>query len=207
MNVSRSVYPLACAKRLAGAFVIVSSFWGGVPLAGAALAAPLELPDGVYPYSVLDQDVTGVLREFGQNLGLRVKLSPKVSGTVKGKLPRLSAREFLDHICQMYGLEWYFDGGTLHISSVSEDTTRFLPLHGGLSVPVLIESLKGLSFYDARYPIRAGVDNASVIVTGPPVYAALVEQTFLMQGGAPKQTLIYRAGSVSVEKFGAEAAR
>ncbi len=165
----------------------------------------MQLPDGIYPYSVLDQDVTAVLREFGQNLGLRVKLSPKVSGTVKGKLPRLQALEFLNHVCQMFGLEWYYDGATLHISSVSEETTRFLPLQKAVLLPVLIESLKKLSFYDERYPIRTSAGNTSVIVTGPPVYAALIEQTLLMQGGVPKQTIIYRGGSVTIEKFGSEA--
>ena len=130
MNVYRSACPRACARRLAAAVALAGLFGGG-PLAASALAAPMQLPDGIYPYSVLDQDVTAVLREFGQNLGLRVKLSPKVSGTVKGKLPRLPALEFLNHVCQMYGLEWYYDGATLHISSVSEETTRFLPLHKG----------------------------------------------------------------------------
>ncbi len=206
MNVSRSVSPPALARKLATAFVVAGWIWG-LPLSlfPSALAAPLQLPEGIYPYSVLNQDVTAVLREFGQNLGLRVKLSTKVSGTVKGKLPRLQALEFLNHVCQMYGLEWYYDGAALHVSAVSEETTRFLPLHRALSLPALIESLKRLSFYDERYPIRADAGKASVIVTGPPVYTALVEQTLLMQGGVPKQTIIYRGGSVSIEKFGSEA--
>ncbi len=207
MNAHRPVFPLARTRKLAAAFAIAGWTWGAILLCTSAFAATMHLPDGVYPYSVLDQDVKAVLREFGQNLGLRVKLSPKVSGTVKGKLPRLPAQEFLKHICQMYGLEWYYDGTTLHVSSVSEETTRFLPLHRAVSLPALIESLRKLSFYDERYPIRTGADNASVIVTGPPVYAALVEQTLLTQGSVPKQIVIYRGGNVSIEKFVLEAAR
>jgi type III secretion protein C len=162
----------------------------------------MQLPDGVYPYSVIDQDVGAVLREFGQNMGLRVKLSTKVNGPVSGKLPRLPALEFLNHVCQMHGLEWYYDGATLHISSVTEENTRFLSLHKAVSLPALIESLKQLSFYDERYPLRASADHASLIITGPPAYAALVEQTLLMQDGAPKQTIVYRGGAVSIEKYG-----
>ena len=206
MNVNKSACPRSHARKLAAALALAGLFGGGaLSLAAPAFAAPMQLPDGIYPYSVLDQDVTAVLREFGQNLGLRVKLSAKVSGTVKGKLPRLPALEFLNHVCQMYGLEWYYDGATLHISSVSEETTRFLPLQKTVLLPVLVESLKKLSFYDERYPIRTGAGGASVIVTGPPVYAALIEQTLLMQGGVPKQTIIYRGGSVTIEKFGSEA--
>lgn len=205
MNVYRSAGPLARARKLAAAFALAGLFGGGaLSLAASALAAPMQLPDGIYPYSVLDQDVTAVLREFGQNLGLKIKLSAKVSGTVKGKLPRLPALGFLNHVCQMYGLEWYYDGATLHISSVSEETTRFLPLQKALLLPGLIASLERLSFYDERYPIRIGAGGASVIVTGPPVYVALIEQTLLMQGGVPKQTMIYRGGSVAIEKFGSE---
>lgn len=169
-------------------------------------AAAIRFPDGIYPYSIVEQDIAVVLREFGQNLGIRVKLSPKVSGAVKGKLPPLPALGFLNHLCQTYGLEWYFDGSTLHISSISEEVTRFLPLNKSNSPATLIDTLKQLSFYDERYPLRPGPDDLSIVVTGPPVYVGLIEQTLsaLPQGAAvPAQTVIYRGASVSVEQFGA----
>ena len=171
---------------------------------GIAYSASLKLPDGDYPYRIVDQELTVVLREFGQNLGLRVKLSPKVSGQVKGGLPRSSALTFLNTLCRMYGLDWYFDGSTLHVTSVTEEVTRFLPARQETQAK-LAEHLKRLSFYDDRFPLRSSPENTAIVVSGPPAYIALIDQTLAsMQrefGEFPTQTVIYRGGSVSVEKF------
>jgi type III secretion protein C len=152
----------------------------------------------------VDQELTVVLREFGQNLGLRVKLSPRVSGQVKGGLPRSSALTFLNTICQMYGLDWYFDGSTLHVTSVTEEVTRFLPARQETQAK-LTEHLKKLSFYDDRFPLRSNPENTAMVVSGPPAYVAVIEQTLAsMQrqlGEFPTQTVIYRGSSVTVEKF------
>jgi type III secretion protein C len=171
----------------------------------AASADKLKLPDGEYPYRIVDQDLTVVLHEFGQNLGLRVKLSPKVLGQVKGGFPRSSALAFLNAICRMYGLDWYYDGSTLHVTSVTEEVTRFLPVRKETPAR-LTENLKRLSFYDERFSLRPNTDNTSVVISGPPAYVALVEQTLSsMQrgfGDIPAQTVIYRGATVTVEKFG-----
>ena len=168
-------------------------------------AANAPLPNEIYPYTIIEQDVTVVLREFGQNLGIRVQLSPKVSGVVKGKMAPLQTLDFLNHVCQMNGLEWYFDGSILHITAGSEEVTKFLPLKKPLTPEKLADTLKQLSFYDERYPLRSGPDNASVFVSGPPAYAALVEQTLASSQGdhsaIPTETMIYRGGSVAVQKF------
>jgi type III secretion protein C len=169
-----------------------------------ANSAAFKFPDGDYPYRIVDQDLTVVLREFGQNLGLRVKLSQKVSGHVKGGVPRSSALAFLNTICRMYGLDWYFDGSTLHVTSVTEEVTRFLPARTETEAK-LTEHLRRLSFYDERFPLRSNPENTAIVVSGPPAYVALIEQTLSsMQrdaGEFPTQTVIYRGGSVTVEKF------
>jgi type III secretion protein C len=176
------------------------SYIGG----GAANSAAFKFPDSEYPYRIVDQELTVVLREFGQNLGLRVKLSQKVSGQVKGGLPKASALTFLNTICRMYGLDWYFDGSTLHVTAVTEEVTRFLPARKETPAK-LTENLKRLSFYDDRFPLRSNPDNTAIVVSGPPAYVALIEQTLAsMQrelGEFPTQTVIYRGGSVTVEKF------
>ncbi len=194
--------------RLAIAIVAVGGYCALAFLPSPVTAAALRLPDEIYPYSVVEQDIAVVLREFGQNVGVRIKVSPKVNGSVKGKLPQLRALDFLNHLCQTYGLEWYFDGSTLHISSTSEEVTRFLPINKPLTPAKLIENLKQLSFYDERFPVRTGPDGASVVVSGPPVYVDLVEQTLSSTPNGiseiPTQTVIYRGPNVSVERFDTE---
>jgi type III secretion protein C len=174
---------------------------------GTASSAALKLADGDYPYRIVDQDLSIVLREFGQNLGLRVKLSEKVSGRVKGGVPRSSALTFLNTICRMYGLDWYFDGSTLHITSATEEVTRFLSAKQETHAK-LTEHLKRLSFYDDRFPLRSNPENSAIVVSGPPAYVALVEQTLAsMQrevGERPPETVVYRGAAVTVEKFGPE---
>lgn len=44
-------------------------------------------PEGPYPYTVIDQDLVSVLREFGKNAGLRVEISDKIKGRVRTKAP------------------------------------------------------------------------------------------------------------------------
>ncbi len=170
----------------------------------------LNLPEAEYPYRVVDQDVSVILKEFGQNLGIRVKLSSKVSGRVRGGISKSSALIFLNNVCRLNGLDWYYDGSILHVTSAEEQATRFLPVSKD-AVAKLMENLARLSFYDERFPIRVGPDNASMVISGPPAYVTLVEQTLssTRQGSPdmPSQTLVYRGASVSIEKFEPSGAR
>ena len=80
----------------------------------------LLLPPGPYKYLVIDQDIEGVFVEFGRNVGLTVDVSDRVKGRLRGQISTATAREFLDGLCESYGLVWYFDGTTLHVNSKSE---------------------------------------------------------------------------------------
>jgi type III secretion protein C len=169
-------------------------------------AAPLNLPQGPYPYRIVDQDLAAVLQEFGHNLGLRVITSPRVSGKVQGRIPGPSALEFLNNLCRLYGLDWYYDGAALYVTASTEEVTRFLRLKKETTFESLTDSLKKLSLYDERYPIKGGPDNGSVLISGPPAYVAIIEQTLssTSAGGyvePPSATVIYRGPVVTVEKF------
>jgi type III secretion protein C len=177
----------------------------------SAGAAALILPGGTYPYSVVEQDVSVALREFGHNVGLYVDVSPKVQGRLRGRLARSSARDFLDNVCGSYALDWYFDGYTLYISTVEERATRFLSLRG-FSLQDVTSGLQMLGFDDDRYPLHAGPNGMTVIASGPPRYVALVEQTvgalphpenlrLASRTDAVSQTVIYRGASTAVVKF------
>jgi type III secretion protein C len=183
------------------------------PLTGSA-AASLPLPEGVYPYSVVEQDLPTVLREFGQNVGVATVVSPKVQGRLRGRLTQTTAQGFLDNLCESYALDWYFDGYTLFISSAGERETRFLPLRS-FSVEDLVNALSKLGFYDDRFSLRPAPAGKSVISSGPPRYVELIEQTLLVlphpenlrvtsHSEGISQTTIYRGSATSVVKFGIE---
>ncbi|WP_246787377.1 secretin N-terminal domain-containing protein [Rhizobium leguminosarum] len=142
-----------------------------------AHSAPLSLPSTPYRYEVLDQELAAALQEFGNNLKIKISISGEVKGRIRGRMPDLPPRAFLDRITDLYNLQWYFDGVELYVSSASEAQTRLLVL-----TPIRFDALKAaldaLSISDERYVVRPAPGNALVMVSGPPRFVALVEQTF-----------------------------
>ena len=141
-----------------------------------ALAAEPAWPSAPYTYVVVDQDLRTVLQEFGTNLGLRVAVSDAVQGRVRGRLPALPPRQFLDHLAQVYGLDWYYDGLVLSVSAASEATTRLLPLQG-IALGELESGLRSADVLDPRFPIRPGPTPGLVQASGPPRYLDLVQRS------------------------------
>src|ERR671930_240108 len=64
-----------------------------------------------FQYVVINQDVRGILTEFGRNMGVPVILSDKVGGRVRGQVverakSQESAGEFLTRLAEANGLTW-----------------------------------------------------------------------------------------------------
>ncbi|MBA1142418.1 secretin N-terminal domain-containing protein [Mesorhizobium neociceri] len=141
------------------------------------LGVPLSLPAAPYRYTVLDQDLSAALQEFGNNLNISVNISAEVRGRIRGRMPDLPAREFLDRLAELYDLQWYYDGLVLYVSAAKEAQTRMLVL-----TPLRFDTFKAaldqLDISDDRYVVRPAPGNGLVMVSGPPRFVALVEQTF-----------------------------
>jgi type II secretory pathway component GspD/PulD (secretin) len=160
-------------------------FGAALASAGPALGMEPKWPQGPYKYLVIDQDVKGVLVEFGRNVGSPVVVSDQVKGRLRGQVAvaTASAGEFLDNLCDSYGLVWYFDGTVLHVNAKSEVRTELVGI-GQLSAAEASKKLGALGVADARFAVR-GTENANVIsVSGPPKFVSLVRQAFAME--APK---------------------
>ncbi len=145
-------------------------------VAGRATAAEPAWPSAPYAYVVVDQDLRTVLLQFGSNIGVRVVLSDGVQGRVHGRLPTLPPRDFLEHLARSYGLDWFFDGAVLSVSAGDETETRFVTLPG-IDVTVLQAALRSTGLYDPRFALRPGPAAGTAMVSGPPRYLKLVEQT------------------------------
>jgi type II secretory pathway component GspD/PulD (secretin) len=177
------------------------------PSPGAVAAAPLPAPadsaaaqarrilpwpDKPYPYVVLDQDVRDVLAAFGSNLDVPVKISDKVSGRVRGRLPELTPQKLLDHLAASFGLQWYYDGQVLYVTTVEEAVSEMLPL-GPIRFEELQASLASLKLDDPRFPPRPLASANVALVSGPPRYVALVKETMqALQQAYQFQTTIVR---------------
>jgi type III secretion protein C len=153
-----------------------SVFVAALMSAGAASAADPTWPPGTYKYLVIDQDIKGVLMEFGRNTGLPVDVSDEVRGRLRGQLATTTAREFLHSLCESYGLVWYFDGSVLHVNAKTEVRTELVNI-GRLPAEEAAEKLKALGVSDARFPVRTTPDAGVVSISGPPSFLSLARQT------------------------------
>lgn len=161
-------------------------------LAAAESRRALPWPDKPYPYVVLDQDVRDVLAAFGSNLDVPVKVSDKVSGRVRGRLPELTPQKLLDHLAASFGLQWYYDGQVLYVTTVEEAVSEMLPL-GTIRFEELQASLASLKLDDPRFPPRPLASANVALVSGPPRYVALVKETMqALQQAYQFQTTIVR---------------
>lgn len=166
------------ARRTAR-FCSVSFLSGIIALAmpGAnSSAAPLSLPDAPYNYTVLDQELQAALQEFGSNLGIKVNVSSEVRGRIQGRLPNLHPRAFLDRLAAMFNLEWYYDGQVLYVSSVREAQSRLLVL-APIGFDQFKTTLDALKVADERFAVTPAPGNGLVLISGPPRFIALTEQT------------------------------
>ncbi|WIW50639.2 nodulation protein NolW (plasmid) [Bradyrhizobium sp. 62B] len=141
-----------------------------------APGSPLELPSTPYAYTVLDQDVAAALQEFGNNLTIRINVSTQVKGRIRGRMPDLAPRDFLERVTTLYNLQWYYDGLVLYVSDAHEAESRLLVL-----TPITFDAFKAaldaLNISDERYAVRAAPEDGLVFASGPPRFIALVEQT------------------------------
>ena len=134
-------------------------------------------PKGPYKYLIIDQDARDVLIEFGRNINLPIEVSPNVAGRqIRGRIPELSAKAFLERICESYGLVWYFDGAVLHVNLDGELATELINLNS-VKPEAALRQLDELGVSDPRFNIRATEDAGVLSVSGPPPYRSLVRKT------------------------------
>jgi type II secretory pathway component GspD/PulD (secretin) len=172
-----------------------------------------------FHYVVINQDVRGILTEFGRNVGVPVILSDKIGGRVRGEVVARTkntsqaptAGEFLNQLAEANALTWYFDGSILYLSADQEFSTQLIEV-GTLSPQAIVTELKRLSLLDERFSVRSAGNAGLITVSGPPAFIAIVRQVVdkmrpppavagddprvrVFRGGAPAE--VVRAGTAS----------
>ena len=179
---------------------LAAAMMSSAALLSAARAAPLPHSDQPVTYTVVDQDLRDVITEVAQQSGLRATVSDAVHGRVRGRLPPAPLEDFLNHLAATYGLDWYYDGSALFVTTAAEATSKLLSL-GLVSLPQLQANLDALGVTDVRWPLRGSSDGRLVVVNGPPRYVQLVEQTLTalsqQRGQSVDKVAVFRG---SVEK-------
>jgi type III secretion protein C len=148
---------------------------------GPARAIEPDWPNGPYKYIAVDQPVDAALMEFGHNLGISTKLGKGIKGRLNSGGVHGSAREFLNWVCDRYGLVWYYDGSTLNIVTEADLRTEIVEVDSE-KLPDLAERLNRLGVSDSRFPLRISEKDRAVTISGPPSYIALVKQSVGLGG-------------------------
>ena len=176
--------------------IALAALLGLAAPASAAHGEALHLDDKPYNYTVIDQDLRDVLRQFGANLGLRVTVSDAVQGRVRGRKVTLPPAAFLDELAKEFGFDWYYDGYTLFVTANNESVTKAINL-GGEGFTTLQDNLKALGIADDRFQLRPLPGGDAVLVAGPPRYVELVEQALTKPPEPSSGNItIYRGSSV-----------
>lgn len=157
--------------------LLICSLW---LLSVSAYADDTEWRSKPYKYLLIDQDLRDALAEFGHNLNVPIRIAETI-GRIHIKGPfhlgeQATAYEFLQKLCDSYGLVWYFDGSILHISSIDDIDTEVLKI--GKNKPEdILETLKSFELADARFTMRINEERGMLSISGPPAYRDLVKET------------------------------
>ncbi|RRI00748.1 type III secretion protein [Mesorhizobium tamadayense] len=141
-----------------------------------AYASEPRWPAGPYKYITVDQSVTDALVELGRNMGVPMRVSKLVKGRLSAGMPVGTAREFLEEICNRYGLVWHFDGIVMNVATEAEVQTEMIPLDANTAAGAE-DRLSRLGVIDPRFPIKVSKQDDVVSVSGPPSYIELVRKT------------------------------
>jgi len=138
----------------------------------------------------VDQNLRDVLHELSIATATPIKVSDLVSGQAHGRWSNTTAGEFLSQLANTYALEWYFDGSLLSVSASSEDETRLVPLHGA-GLEKVRDGLMTSGLMDTRFTLRAGPTPDVALVSGPPRFLAVVQQSVdaIVASGASLQAM------------------
>ncbi len=162
---------------------------GLVACASTAHAGTPPWPEAQFSYYAENTPLASGLADFAANFSLSLALQPGVAGAVNGRFNAASPAEFLTRLGGVYGFAWYTHGGVLHVSRISDNTMRAVNLPYG-SAKTVRQALADLGVLEPRFGWGELPEQRVVLVSGPPSYVALVENTLKQLPGPLRQTQV-----------------
>ena len=129
-----------------------------------------------YAYYGSGEDLTEVLQNFAASYYMPTILAEELEGQVNGKIGPLTPVDFLDHMSNIYGFIWYFDGHTLYVYNGNAAQQKIISLDY-MSIDKFKKTLKRVGIWDGRFFWKEQPTNGLVYVSGPPRYIEMVTQT------------------------------
>lgn len=141
-----------------------------------ALSAFGERP---YAYFGNGEELVDVIQNFAASYYIPTSIAEDIFGDVNGKIGPLTPVDFLDHMANIYGFIWYFDGHTLYVYGGSSAEQRIISLTN-MSVEQFKKTLKKVGIWDGRFYWKSQPKDGLVFISGPPRYVEMVSQTALL---------------------------
>ena len=132
------------------------------------------IPWRVGRYSLIARQMA--LREAFDTFGVTEGLSVVTRGSFSGDFVDLPPQEFLERVCTMHNLTWYYDGAALYVYSAGEILSQLIDL-AYMKAGDVRAMLRELGVEDSRFPIKTANNDELIMVSGPPRYVELVMTT------------------------------
>lgn len=139
-------------------------------------AAELNWSEDPLPGLIVDEALETVLLQLSAHQGVKAIISDALDARVTLNFQGMTVDQAMDELAMAHQFDWFYDGRAVYffpISSISQQVLRLEDYDVGRLVGVL----EDLALIDRRYPIVGSEDANVALVTGPPQYIALIEQT------------------------------
>ena len=145
------------------------------PLVGAENETQIPWKTPTYSYTARQALVSEVLTNFAAAQGIGLSLPQGLKLLVSGNFHECKPQDFLEQVCGICNLVWYYDGAGLYICTPAEMRSSLLELRY-MKADDVIEILQELNVEDPRFPIARTKDNALLKISGPPRYIELIQE-------------------------------
>lgn len=156
-------------------FIILTCLAVWRPLMGAEAESKIPWKTTTYSYTARQALVSEVLTNFAAAQGIGLNLPQNLKMLVSGNFHDCKPQEFLEQVCGICNLIWYYDGAGLYICTPAEMRSSLLELRY-MKADDVIEILRELDVEDPRFPMARTKDNALIKISGPPRYIELIQE-------------------------------
>ena len=138
-----------------------------------SLAAFGERP---YAFYGNGEELIEVLQNFAASYYIPTIIAEGLEGEVNGKIGPLTPVDFLEHMSNIYGFIWYFDGHSLYLYNGNAAQQKIISL-AYMSIDKFKKTLKKIGIWDGRFFWKEQSKNGLIYISGPPRYVEMVSQT------------------------------
>ncbi|WP_299729779.1 type III secretion system outer membrane ring subunit SctC [uncultured Endozoicomonas sp.] len=133
---------------------------------------------GLRPYAYFGNgdSLRDVLRNFAGSYYMPIVITDEVQGQVNGKIGPMTPVDFLDHLSNVFGFIWYFDGHSLFVYDGGAAIQKIISLNY-MGIDQFKRTLKKIGIWDGRFFWKEQQGEGLVFISGPPRYIELVSET------------------------------